>query len=215
MGRSMKITIEPEAARPTANDPSVALPGPKTARCDGSIILPFTLEPQELSRWCWAAVAASMARFYRTGTWRQRDVAGRVFGVGGSGSNENLIPPQQWDQNRTLDEALQVVGCFSHWSPGKPDFERIVTELESGRPMGIRIEWRQGGAHYVAISGYDGPRREIRVADPKWGVSQQSFDRFPHDYQSGGGVWTETFWTGVAAAAVRPIDHQGGSNEHF
>jgi hypothetical protein len=211
----MKIKIEPDSVKSIENH-SYTTSSRFTSACSpGSIILPFTMEPQELSRWCWAAVAVSMAQFYRTGKWRQRDVAGRVFGVAGPGSNENLSPSQQWNQNRTLDQALLVTGCFSHWSPGKPDFERIVTELESGRPMGIRIEWRRGGAHYVAIFGYDGPRREIWVADPKYGVSQQSFDRFPHDYQSGGGVWTETFWTGVAADAVKSINHQGGSNEYF
>lgn len=153
------------------------------------------MEPQELSRWCWAAIAVSMARFYNTGRWRQSDVAGRVLGYDCSGYRENPNLQQQCNQNRTLDEALQVTECFSHWSPGKPAFERIMAELDSGRPLCIRIEWFKGSAHYVVIFGYHGIRRELHIADSRYGVSQHSFDRFPLGYQTGGGVWTENFWT--------------------
>ena len=186
----MKIKIEHESARSIESEPHSAKPGE-----NGSIILPYVVEPQELDRWCLAAIAVSMAGFYNTGQWRQSDVAGRLLGYDCSRCHEDSKIRAQCDQNWALDEALQVTGCFSHWSPGKPSFERIVSELESGRPIGIRIEWYKGGAHYLVIFGYHGPSREIHIADSKHGVSRHYFDRFPHDYQSGGAVWTENFWT--------------------
>jgi hypothetical protein len=192
----MKIRIEHESAKTTGSQSCPAIAGQKgTVSARDSMILPFEMEHQERSRWCWAAIAVSMARFYDTGRWRQCDVASRVFGAQGFEGPENANLHEQWNQNRSLDEALQIIGCFSHWSPGKPPFERVAAELDSGRPFGIRIEWRAGGAHYVVIFGYHGSHREIHIADPQHGIFIQSFDSFPHGYQTGGAIWTENFWT--------------------
>jgi hypothetical protein len=99
------------------------------------------------------------------------------------------------DAYAMLDEALRIVGCYSHWSPGRPTFERIRAEIDASRPLCLRVAWYRGGSHYVVVTGYSTDTREIYLEDSLHGPSVQAFDPFPGTYRMTGGVWRETFWT--------------------
>ncbi len=176
------------------------------------LILDFQMEPQKRSRWCWAAIAAAMGQFYQTSRWTQDQVAGALLGfdcsaLEGAQSDQDseaalLGQSDAYNVNRKLDEALKFTNSYSHWSLGKPLFERIQLELDAGRPPCVRIEWYNGGAHYIVVVGYNAHTQEIFIEDPRAGFSRQRFASFPREYGNDGGVWTETFWT--VAAAMPP-----------
>ncbi|MCP4220043.1 MAG: hypothetical protein GY765_35760 [bacterium] len=158
-------------------------------------ILTLEMKKQELEQWCWASIAVAVGKYYGTGSYRQNDIATEVLGFDCSGYDKDEDLKARCDQTRTMDEALETVDCFSHWTPGKPSFERLQTELRDGRPICIRIEWFDGGAHYAGITGCNAYNRDIYIDDPKHGFSKHPYESFPHNYRKDGGVWTENFWT--------------------
>ncbi len=187
-GNGLRVNIEPPAA---TSESYSGFPAP--AYCDPERVLGLALEPQSLGNWCWAAIASSIGRYYGTGDWSQADVARAL--LGGPGTDTERNPTASWDEYARLDAALGAVGCFSHWSPGRPTFERVQVEIQAGRPVCVHIDWRAPGSHYVVITGYFGRTREIYVDDSRHGRSIQPYDRFPSDYHARGGVWIGTFWT--------------------
>jgi hypothetical protein len=177
----MRLRIEPPGAT-RASYGRAARPG-DDAR--GARILDLIVERQLRDKWCWAAVAAALGRYYGTRTLAQRDAAAALLGVDGDDGNRYAM----------LDDALRLAGCFSHWSPGRPTYERICDEIDAGRPVCVRIQWRDGGSHYVVLTGHDRRTGELYVQDPQHGPSIHPFEAFPRQYRIGA-VWTETYWTG-------------------
>jgi hypothetical protein len=158
-------------------------------------MLDFVMQHQELSKWCWAAISVSMGRYYGTRYCQQHEVASALLGFDCSHFQEEPEVAARCNEYAMLDEALQLVGCYSHWSPGRPTFERIQAEIDAGRPICLRVEWYRGGSHYVVLVGYYAGTREIYIEDALHGPSIQAFDKFPNNYRMSGGVWRETFWT--------------------
>ncbi len=160
---------------------------------DGTFIhLPLNVESQQMSRWCWAALACAVARYFNTASLTQGQLVQSLLDSDGTYTQKS----EELNQNFKLDHALKQVHCFSHWSPGKPGFERIQFEINQGRPIGIRLEWyRSKEAHYVLIKGYDIREGTVAIEDSENGPSIQNYKNFPEDYGTRGAVWTETFWT--------------------
>lgn len=158
-------------------------------------VLDLLMQRQSLPKWCWAAIAASLARYYQSGPYDQHELASALLGIDCTHYQEPLPVAAQCDNEALLHEALTLVGCYSHWSPGRPSFEHIQTELESGRPVCVRIEWHAGGSHYIALIGYYADTGEVYVEDPLHGPSIHPFHAFPDSYRISGGVWRETYWT--------------------
>jgi hypothetical protein len=152
------------------------------------------MQRQQLSKWCWAAIAVSIADYYQSGGLCQADVASTVLGVDCSDPHEAAEHGSRYNTYADLDRSLRSVGCFSHWSPGRPTFARLCSEIDAGRPLCLSIVWRNGGSHYVVVIGYHAETREIYVEDPLHGPSVHIFDKFPHSYWNGG-FWRGTFWT--------------------
>jgi hypothetical protein len=156
--------------------------------------LPFTMQHQEQSNWCWAAVSTSVSHYYHSGSaWTQCAVAnaqtGRndCCGAGASGAC-NIYG--------FLDQALQTVGCFVSMQSGTSDFATVDAEIAAGRPVGIRVAWNGGGAHFLAIIG----TRElaphyVAVDDPIYGKSDHTWDDLRTSYQADGDSWTHTYFT--------------------
>ncbi|MFF4160904.1 papain-like cysteine protease family protein [Streptomyces sp. NPDC001678] len=167
----MLLRVEPPEAAA-----STAVGGRLVGRVLGAVV-----ERQRAGRWCWAAVAAGVATYYGT-ECTQEDVA-RALGRGDDPSA---------GAGARLDEALAAVGCFSHWSPGRPAWDRLVSELVAGRLVGVQIRWSGGGSHFVLLCGaWD---ELVHVADPATGAAALPFADFPRAYRDGG-VWDGTFWT--------------------
>lgn len=158
--------------------------------------LPIAVGQQLKTRWCWAAIASALATYYQTMCIDQVQIVDCLLSDFNAGndlySNEELL---ERNLNFKLDVALKYVNCFSHWTPGKPVFERIQFEINQGRPLGVRLEWFKGGAHYILVNGYNDQEGSIMIEDPLHGPGVHGFDGFPNNYRESGAVWTETFWT--------------------
>ncbi len=153
----------------------------------------FSMQHQQQSNWCWAATATSVALFYHDWGWTQCQVAnaelGRTdcCGAGASG------PCNVYG---FLDRALTVVGHFDRWVGGVASIAEIQTEVTSARPLGIRVAWSGGGAHFLCIIGQysDGGIDFVTVDDPIFDRSDVNYATLQTAYQ-GTGAWTDTYYT--------------------
>lgn len=175
-------------------------PRPVHAACVG-----LTVESQEQTLWCWAAVAASVGNFYHPSRrWKQCQVANLERGrddccAHGESTNCNA--------EHRLDLALIRVGCFG----GVPllrvfTFEQVKALLSEGRPPCARQQWTDSGVgHFVAIvcwaepvglSSDRVPTRQpwLKVSDPLYGDAIVSYATFREGYL-GRGVWTDSYKT--------------------
>ena len=70
-------------------------------------------------------------------------------------------------------------------------------EIDNDDPMGARIQWTQGGGHFVSIYGYDdsdAAKFLLVIGDPWYGVSIVAIDQFTKNYL-GMGSWTHSYLT--------------------
>jgi hypothetical protein len=158
--------------------------------------LEIKLEQQLKSRWCWGALACAIAGYYETMNVQQAQLAGELIKDSDTGHEIYALEDrQEKNVNFKLDVVLKYVGCFSHWSAGKPNFDRLKFEINQGRPLCVRLEWFKGGAHYIMIKGYDWEKGTVLIDDPLHGLDRMPFENFPEKYRVSGAVWTETYWT--------------------
>jgi hypothetical protein len=188
----MKIFIEPGDAKLSGVGAFYQQPVIDETGCR----LPVKVEQQLKSRWCWAAIASAVASWYQTMRIGQVQVVDSLLADVNAGkglyTKEELL---ERNVNFKLDVALKFVHCFSHWTIGKPAFERVQFEINQGRPLGVRLEWFKGGAHYILVNGYNDQDGSIMIEDPLHGPHVLDFNRFPANYRESGAVWTETFFT--------------------
>ncbi len=155
--------------------------------------LSFTMQHQQQTQWCWAAVSTSVSHFYNpASTSTQCDVVNAELGQttcchDGSTSACN----QPW----YLDAALTRTGNLKSWAGGSVPFSTVDHEIDALRPLGVRIGWSGGGGHFVILAGYlEGATNYIGVEDPWYGSSDVAYDTFLTSYQ-GTGSWTHTYYT--------------------
>jgi hypothetical protein len=154
--------------------------------------LPFAMQQQEQSNWCWAAVGASVDQYYNPlGDPRQCTIATNQIG------KQCCTTPVPADCNiyGFCDQALQQRGHHASTAGGSAAMAQVKTEIDAGRPLALRIAWNGGGAHFVVISGYQTDDAHIAVDDP--GSASHNlvdYSAFPGSY-GGGGTWTDTFYT--------------------
>ncbi|HEX9274821.1 MAG TPA: papain-like cysteine protease family protein [Casimicrobiaceae bacterium] len=152
--------------------------------------LGFTMQPQQQTQWCWAAVSVSVNLYYHPASGQtQCAVANTAMGqttccVDGSTAQCN----QPW----FLDQALQIVGNLNVVTSGKAALTRIKAEIDHCRPLCLRIAWNGGGGHFVAVYGYT--HGYISIGDPWYGNSVVTYASFPSTYQVGGS-WTDSYTT--------------------
>ena len=158
------------------------------ARCSNP--LAFTMQPQQQTQWCWAAVAVSVDLYYHTASrWTQCKLANAALGQTTCCANGSSL---QCNQPWYLNKALQIVANLASSNAGKASLAAVQAEVKSCRPLALRIGWDGGGGHFVAVYGYSG--NNINIADPWYGNSIQSHALFPTAYQ-GGGTWTHNYYT--------------------
>jgi hypothetical protein len=155
--------------------------------------LGFQMQHQQQGNWCWAAVAASVSRFYNTAsTWTQCLVANSELGRNdccGAGG------PGACNRYGYLDVALTQVGNFDHMIWSSATFASASGEIDGGRPLGLRVAWSGGGAHFLAIIGYlDDGEGYLAVDDPIYGKSDVSYATLKSNYQQTGS-WTHSYYT--------------------
>jgi hypothetical protein len=187
----MRLKIEsPEATHVCYGSASRPADVERSAR-----FLPVQLQRQAQSNWCWASIAASLGRYYGTRRVEQHDVASALLGEDCSAFSSDPALALRCNVCAMLDDALRWVGCFSHWSPGRPSFARIRVEIEAGRPLALSVNWHHGGSHFLLVTGYCRDTEELQVDDPLHGTTLQRYADFPQNYRTVGGVWRGTYWT--------------------
>jgi hypothetical protein len=154
----------------------------------------FSMQHQQQTNWCWAATATSVALFYKPGSgWTQCGVANQELGrndcCGAGASGACNVPGY-------LDQALSIVGHLDHWVGGIASVAQVETEVTFARPLGIRVAWSGGGAHFLCIMGHynAGGIDWITVDDPIYGRSNVNYTTLQTKYQ-GTGSWTHTYYT--------------------
>jgi hypothetical protein len=167
-------------------------------------VLPFTLQHQNETQWCWAAVTSSVAGYYQNPSWTQCNLANNQFGQTTCCSNgSSTVCNEPW----YLDRALGTVRNLANFIAGALSLTQIQSEIDAGRPIGVRIGWPGGGGHFVTITGYS-DQNVINVQDPWYAPQGAAVDymTFRFVYQ-GSGQWTHTYLTtrlgGQYAAATR------------
>jgi hypothetical protein len=102
------------------------------------------------------------------------------------------------DRPAGLDEALGITGnlrqagaMFNTYL----DFASIQSWIDQQLPLGARILWPQGGAHFVALSGYQvfaSGEQKVLVQDPLYGPSLQDYSSLRGQYIYHGS-WNDTY----------------------
>jgi Papain-like cysteine protease AvrRpt2 len=158
--------------------------------------MPFQVENQEESKWCWAAVSSAVDRYYSPQSFlSQCEVASDVLEPA-----DVCDDPDKYDRPGALAVGLNVIGRDDRVDPvtGKIQFDELQTEIDAGRPVCVCIQWNgsANAAHFVALCGYRewSGLRLVDVADPFYPDSTQDFDIFPLSYH-GGGSWLQTYFT--------------------
>jgi hypothetical protein len=161
-------------------------------------VLPFRMQHQEQTQWCWAAVTASVADFYNQPGWRQCQIVETCRGTSGcctQGSSSACNQP--W----FLDQSLSRTGDLSDYLARSLSWSEVQAEIEAGRPVGVRIGWPMGG-HFVAIDGYSGTGT-LDIQDPWFNHSTVSYQEFRTAYL-GNGKWSHSYRT-RAGSGTTPV----------
>src|SRR5215475_6827102 len=155
----------------------------------------FSMQQQQQTEWCWAAVSTSVAAFFGSTAWTQcRVAAAELSPLNCCGADAGNGCNQPW----YLDAALARVGHFSRIDAANSPFSVVQTEIDQGHPLGCRIAWVGGGAHFVALGGWlvaaDGTQY-VRVYDPYYGFKETSYSGFVSAYHTEGDSWTHSYFT--------------------
>jgi hypothetical protein len=164
--------------------------------------LQFTMQHQQQTQWCWAAVTSSVAAYYQNPGWSQCRVVNDRLGQTAccvSGASPTCNRP--W----YLDQALDRVGELGNYIASPLTLGQLRSEIDAGHPVGVRIGWSNGGGHFVAIGGYSGAEI-VDVQDPWFGQSSVDYFVFRTNYQ-GSGRWTHSYRT-------RPNSNSGSSDSN-
>ncbi|OYY65129.1 C39 family peptidase [Sphingomonas sp. 28-62-11] len=164
--------------------------GAGTGLLQNSKKLSFTMQHQSQSNWCWAANAASVGDYYwGTGSYTQCGIANTCQNKSTCCSN-----PSGCNQYGFLDKALQAAKSLDSMVGGTATFTVLQGRVDNGQPVGTRVAWTGGGAHFMMITGYNTVGNKIDIQDPWYGSTTIAYAAYPASYQ-GGGTWTATYFT--------------------
>jgi hypothetical protein len=192
----MKLRIATDISSLASQDP---LEASQIGKLNCRSLIDFIMQRQEMSNWCWAAIAASIGDYFQTSHLNQREIASQILDFSCAAFREDTSLASRCNQSAMLDDALRLVKGYSHWSPGRPAFKQVQAAIDRGCPVCPCIEWHRGGFHYVVIIGYAADTNEVYVEDSLHGPSVQRFAQFPKTYRATGGGWHGTFWTDCCA----------------
>ena len=155
--------------------------------------LRFAMQQQQQGNWCWAATAASVDAFYNVGTtMTQCQIANIQKGVTNCCTTGASTAP--CNTYGFLDAALTTVGHFSSLASGTTSFADVESQMLAGRPLGIRVAWSGGGAHFIAATGTEDDG-SVWVSDCGSGTtSLVPYDTLKTSY-NGAGTWTHSYFT--------------------
>jgi Papain-like cysteine protease AvrRpt2 len=166
----------------------------------------FTIERQRHMNWCWAAVGASLSRYYGE-TLTQCEVANRTLGLA-----HCCDEPDAPECARTwfISNTLRDLDLFADARENPLlTYAEIRAELAAGHPVVCDMAWFGGGRHVVCIVGCADEGERLTVHDPADGeVRSMPYEQFRNAYR-GMARWLAYFTTRPPAAGIapRPLMH--------
>jgi hypothetical protein len=162
------------------------------------LILPFHIQAQEMTSWCWSAVASSISfHFDDNSTWDQVEIVADAFNY-----DKQMEPDEGWNRAWRIEGGLSVVGCLARSIDGNVAFGPILNELRHNRPVCVEINWDAYKGHAVVICGcwLDTQNNAFyRVADPDhiadcpdWPPYRDMSERQLQNYLDEG-LWKKSF----------------------
>lgn len=158
--------------------------------------LPFDIQQQKMTNWCWAAVATSVFKFYRP----QSQITQPKFVADflKRPQCDSNAPSPICNQQASLSEALHMLNIFNGRidNPANPDI--VERELTNRKPVCCLLFHPEFSGHFVVISAlFRDPATSIvsvRVEDPMDGMER--IVRYP-DLINGfkGSHWVKTYFT--------------------
>lgn len=149
------------------------------------------IERQLQSEWCWAATSVSVAHYYDANSpWTQCKMVNAQKGRSDCCQHGNS---SACNQPGYLDQALDTCGHLSEWNEGKTSIGSMLSKLGVNNPVGIRVAWGGGGAHFIFAFGAELPNT-VLVDDPIYGPSVLPYDTLANDYR-GSGSWSHSYYT--------------------
>ena len=153
----------------------------------------FPMQTQEQTDWCWNAVAVSVEHYVSpNSTLTQEEFAVEDLGVSLALTNRPA----------SLSQALQTLKRLSRSLQGPLSFNDIQKQLDAGLPVCVQIDWNEGGAHFVAITGYQHSPAgdpQVFISDPLYDSSNLTlwdYEAFVYaygpDYTNAEGAWART-----------------------
>lgn len=166
----------------------------------------FTMETQSATQWCWAAVAASVARKYNPQTsWTQCRIASTFYGDQGVNLQCCGSDKAACNLPQALSQVFAVTGNLAGDAVNDTiGYDELCREIVADRPLCVRIGWPPDleDGHFVTVTGFrDGAGgRYLDVQDPADdgdpdNRKQFSLDEFTTNYDQAGGEWTWTYRT--------------------
>ena len=177
-------------------------PSPTGGGTGSGRALSFAMQAQLLNNWCWSAVSVSVAQFYGTLHLNQCQVASLELGAACCPPNQASAPCNvPW----YLDRALQRVGHFDRMTWSSESYGNIQAEVARGAPLGARVAWLGGGAHFMVVGGWfvDANGAEfVDIHDPIYGTTTATFASFISGYRTPGDLWTHSYFTAVSPSPL-------------
>jgi hypothetical protein len=167
----------------------------------------FTMQPQQETNWCWAALAVSINDFLdpeSDPTWTQAKLATQLLIDQGIKSPGCIDRPKSRICNRpeALDVALAITENLRQSGAmfnQHLTFDCIQNWVKARFPVGARIVWWDGGAHFVALDGCKvtaSGHRLVHVQDPNDNPTSSpgflDYDTLVEDYGEAG-YWNDTY----------------------
>lgn len=152
--------------------------------------LPQFMDYQTQTNWCWAACGASVGNYY----WGPSRYT--QCGIANACQNKTTCcsNPSGCNQYGFLDLALQKARSFRSMNGGTTAYNTLKTEIDACKPVGTRVAWNGGGAHFMMVTGYNDNGSKITIQDPWYGTSKIAYASYASGYQ-GGGSWTHSYFT--------------------
>jgi hypothetical protein len=150
---------------------------PGTMRLSG-----FGMVKQEQTNWCWVAVTQAILKFLGRGVKPQHAIA--THHIQHNGRTLICAPPNSSVANGEIcddDDACQascnnahilriVLNEFDSFdSKLTLGFDAVQAEINAGRPVACRIQWKGSGGHFIALTGWTidaNGKQQVHVHDP-------------------------------------------------
>ena len=153
-----------------------------------------SVEPQQQSEWCWAAVTLAVEKYFNpASTLTQCSIANRVLGQKSCcGDQKEQAACNKLEE---LQNALASVNRLAAAIARPLRFTEVKQQIDAGLPVCARIQWASGGAHFVVLEGYrvlPSGAQHVYVADPLNPSAEVDFEEFMLAYH-GEGEWTGSY----------------------